>query len=285
MMKVYPCGYSVHNAQIAALMDADPALLLIDLRKNPDSFMAAWKRPYLVETYGERYGWFGETLGNRHYKTGGPIKLVNPEPGIAYLADLLHQGYNLLPFCGCASYELCHRRQVIDLLRLSIPEIEVIQPDQVEHPGMVKCLSIRHPWAWLICHPEALRACKLPIKDIENREWRPSYRGPLYIHAGTAVDASLFDPRSGKLESWYWERTFDSAGKALYAAMPKHKDAYPRRAIVGCAQLSDVLTESLDPWFVGPYGLRLANATAIPPISYPGQLSLFDVPASLIEER
>ena len=53
---------------------------------------------------------------------------------------------------------------------------------------------------------------------------------PLYIHAGTAVDASLFDPRSGKLESRYWERIFDSTGKALDAAMSKHKDAYPRLA-------------------------------------------------------
>ena len=42
-MKVYPCGYSIHSAQIMALMGADPALLLIDLRKNSDSSMATWK--------------------------------------------------------------------------------------------------------------------------------------------------------------------------------------------------------------------------------------------------
>jgi hypothetical protein len=266
-------------------MGADPTLLLIDLRKNPDSSMAAWKQPYLLETYGERYRWFGETLGNLHYKTGGPNTLVNSEPGIASLADLLRQGYNLLPFCGCASYETCHRRQVIDLLRLSVPEIAVLQPDQVEYPGTVKCLSIRQPWPWLICHPEVLKACQLPPKTIENREWTPGYRGPLYIHAGANVDANLFDRRSGNLESEYWERTFGEAGKALYATMPKHRDDYPRRAIVGCAQLTDVLIASRDPWFVGPYGLRLSNAAAIAPISYPGQLRLFDVPVHLIEER
>jgi len=126
-------------------MGADPTLLLIDLRKNPDSSMTAWKQPYLLRAYGNRYRWFGETLGNLHYKTGGPITLVNPERGIALLADLLHQGYNLLPFCGCASYKTCHRRQVIDLLRLCVPEIEVIQPDQVARPGKVKCISIQQP--------------------------------------------------------------------------------------------------------------------------------------------
>ena len=58
-MKVYPCGYSIHSVQIAALMGADPMLLLIDLRTNPDSRVATWKRPYPLETYGQRYRWFG----------------------------------------------------------------------------------------------------------------------------------------------------------------------------------------------------------------------------------
>ena len=87
------------------------------------------------------------------------------------------------------------------------------------------------------------------------------------------------------MESGYWEGKFGETGKALYAAMPKHRDDYPRRAIVGCVLLTDVLVASPDPWFVGPYGLLLANAAAIAPISYPGQLRLFDVPASLIEKR
>ncbi len=282
MLKVYPCGYSIHSAQIAALMQADPSLLLIDLRKSPDSSMAVWKKPYLIETYGERYGWFGETLGNLNFKSGGPIKLVNPEPGIAHLADLLQQGYNLLPFCGCANYHTCHRSEVIDLLQRAVPEIEVIFPDQIEHAGTVKAISIRQPWAWLITHPQTLRDCKLPIKDLENRDWTPGYRGPLYIQAGTAVDGSLFDPKSGKLETWYWERKFSTAGQALYAAMPKHKDDYPRRAIVGQATLTDVVTASRNPWFNGPYGLVLADAQTITPISYPGSFKIFDIPATVL---
>lgn len=42
----------------------------------------------------------------------------------------------------------------------------------------VMCLSIRQPWAWLIIHSH---------KDIENRTWGSSYRGPLLIHAGKGM--------------------------------------------------------------------------------------------------
>ena len=49
-----------------------------------------------------------------------------------------------------------------------------------------KILTVRHPWAWAIIHGG---------KDIENRTWVPtgSYRGPLLIHAGQALDTNGFD--------------------------------------------------------------------------------------------
>ena len=37
-----------------------------------------------------------------------------------------------------------------------------------------KALSIQQPWAWLIVNDH---------KDIENRDWRTHYRGPVLIHA------------------------------------------------------------------------------------------------------
>jgi len=76
MHTVYPCGYSVHAGQIEALMERAHTLL-IDLRKTPWSTMSAWRRPMLAERYEERYGWFGETLGNLNYNTTGPILLAN----------------------------------------------------------------------------------------------------------------------------------------------------------------------------------------------------------------
>ena len=36
----------------------------------------------------------------------------------------------------------------------------------------IKILSVRQPWAWLICSR---------IKDVENRTWKTNYRGRLSI--------------------------------------------------------------------------------------------------------
>ena len=48
---------------------------------------------------------------------------------------------------------------------------------------MLRALSIRQPWAWLIVNG---------FKDVENRDWSTTYIGPLLIHAGgnrTGIDA------------------------------------------------------------------------------------------------
>jgi hypothetical protein len=46
-------------------------------------------------------------------------------------------------------------------------------------PDPLMTLSIRQPWAWLICNRG---------KNVENRSWMTDYRGPLLIHAGLALD-------------------------------------------------------------------------------------------------
>lgn len=43
----------------------------------------------------------------------------------------------------------------------------------------MKALTIKQPWASLIM---------AGIKDVENRTWPTTYRGPLLIHAGLGVD-------------------------------------------------------------------------------------------------
>ena len=48
------------------------------------------------------------------------------------------------------------------------------------HPDIpVKALSIQQPWAWLIVNGH---------KDIENRDWRTNFRGPVAIHAGKKIE-------------------------------------------------------------------------------------------------
>jgi hypothetical protein len=43
----------------------------------------------------------------------------------------------------------------------------------------MKTLSIKNPWAYLICSGE---------KDIENRSWPASYRGKILVHVSAKLD-------------------------------------------------------------------------------------------------
>ena len=44
----------------------------------------------------------------------------------------------------------------------------------MNRPDLDKAISIKQPWAYLIC---------AGIKDVENRTWPTKYRGRVYIHA------------------------------------------------------------------------------------------------------
>jgi hypothetical protein len=54
----------------------------------------------------------------------------------------------------------------------------------------VKALTVRQPWAWATIYAG---------KDVENRRWRTTYRGPLLIHAGKNADP---DPEATSRLLW-----------------------------------------------------------------------------------
>ena len=125
---------------------------------------------------------------------------------------------------------------------------------------MVKIISVRQPWAWLIVAGH---------KDIENRTWRTSYRGRLLIHASQAMEPEDFPMQ----RQW-----IETCGLVI----PDDSDL-PRGAIVGSATLTDVLDLyapaglCFSPWFEGPYGFEMADAVAFAePIPYRGQLGIRD---------
>lgn len=61
---------------------------------------------------------------------------------------------------------------------------------------VVRALSIRQPWAWLIVHG---------FKDVEIRSWGTEYRGLFLVHAGLQVDTVGYD----------WLRRWDGSGCGL----------------------------------------------------------------------
>jgi len=113
----------------------------------------------------------------------------------------------------------------------------------------MKALSTKQPWAHLIV---------AGIKPIENRSWTTRYRGPLLIHASRRMSVEI-----------------EAIEKVFGITIERAQLQFG--ALIGVADLVDVITESSSPWFEGPFGFVLKNARKITPIPWRGQLSLFDV--------
>ncbi len=131
----------------------------------------------------------------------------------------------------------------------------------------MKALSIRQPWAWLVA---------AGIKDIENRTWRTSYRGPLLIHASAGMTRQEYEDA--------FQFALEAGGIQIAHRMPGVNEL-ERGGIVGVVDLFDVVPSSLrtSQWQVeGCYGLAVRNARPLPFIQYKGQLGIFDMPDSLL---
>jgi len=116
----------------------------------------------------------------------------------------------------------------------------------------MKAISIRQPWAWLIVNG---------YKDVENRTWRTSYRGPVLIHASKTIDlaheiralcaeAGVVIPPNNELETG---------------------------GIVGQAVITDCVDEDESCWFSGPFGFILEDVGPLPFVATRGSLGFFDV--------
>ncbi|WBF05198.1 ASCH_ASC-1 domain containing protein [Burkholderia phage CSP3] len=130
----------------------------------------------------------------------------------------------------------------------------------------MKALSIRQPWAWLVAAGH---------KDIENRTWRTSYRGPLLIHASKGMTIAEYVDVRGFLRLIGREDI----------EMP-HPKELERGGIIGVADLMAVVPPAgrTSPWHMeGCYGLYLRNARPLPFIPYTGRLGIFDVPDRVLK--
>jgi hypothetical protein len=97
----------------------------------------------------------------------------------------------------------------------------------------MKALSIRQPWAWLICHG---------YKDIET----------VMIHAGQTMTGPDYE-----------SCLIFCAGvsDAACSAIPRFETLQAEcGGLVGEVELVDCVTQSRSPWFCGKYGFVLKNA-------------------------
>lgn len=116
----------------------------------------------------------------------------------------------------------------------------------------MKALSIKQPWAWLIVNG---------YKIHENRTWNTKYRGEILIHAGNKTD----------VEGQRWvNENFPQI------IIPQFAVGLGKGGIVGKAYLDDVVTESKNKFFFGPYGFVLKDARPLPFVRLRGKLGFFE---------
>jgi hypothetical protein len=101
--------------QMVEEMDA----ILFDIRYSPNSVAPCWRRPFLEELLGERYRHV-PSLGNRNYRNGGEISIVDLPAGIQ---QVLTSPKTPVLMCGCESASECHRMVIAQALG-AFPEIK-----------------------------------------------------------------------------------------------------------------------------------------------------------------
>lgn len=116
----------------------------------------------------------------------------------------------------------------------------------------MKALTLWRPWPWAILHGG---------KRIENRSWAPP--------------ASIV----GQVIALHAGKRWDDDGALTIAlrsrCMPDDEADHPL-GIVGVARVSGFVTQSDDPWFVGPCGWTLDSVVALPqPIPVQGAQGLW----------
>ena len=117
----------------------------------------------------------------------------------------------------------------------------------------MKTLSIKQPWASLICTPRPDNNL-LGIKDIENRSWKTNFRGRILIHVSA---------EKVKFDNWY-----DSllTNKQLFA-LPDHYCSEPERfsysAIIGEVDIVDCVRNNSSVWAEHSTDKKLKDGTII----------------------
>jgi hypothetical protein len=129
----------------------------------------------------------------------------------------------------------------------------------------MKAISLMQPWAWLMVNG---------YKDIENRKWKTSFRGPVLVHA-----SKTFDHESIYLIQDILEELFEAGDEKV--TLPEKFDM---GGIVGIFNFTQVVTESDNPWFFGPYGFVVKDARPLPFVPLRGQLNFFDVPDEIVKQ-
>jgi hypothetical protein len=121
MHTLYTVGYAGLKREILVAVIKAQGWVLVDTRMNPVSRGGEWNKGALKAALDKQYIHM-EALGNKNYKNGGEIALVNPEFGVRAVGRLLETQPVVL-LCGCADVHTCHRKVAAELVAAECGEI------------------------------------------------------------------------------------------------------------------------------------------------------------------
>ena len=128
----------------------------------------------------------------------------------------------------------------------------------------MKALSVRQPWAWLIVNGH---------KDVENRTWPTRFRGRVLIHAGATMTKADYEACCLFING---SELTPEASEKLFQSFPQfHELKAQCGGVVGEAEITDCVTRSASPWFVGDFGFVMRNQKILPFHKCKGMLGFF----------
>jgi len=131
----------------------------------------------------------------------------------------------------------------VDHQEINLPKIE-----------SYTALTIKQPWAWLIING---------YKPIENRTWKTTYRGPIFIHAGKSAS----DMRSD---------TINHIEDILGFSLPIEKIKSQMGNVIGYVNLVNIVQDSADAFALpGQFHWELKAPQSISPFPAKGKLGLW----------
>jgi hypothetical protein len=136
----------------------------------------------------------------------------------------------------------------------------------------MKCLSYRDPWGWLVARG---------IKPIENRPWKSSFRGRIYIQVSKTFDYEGYD----YIMQHHELRNLIIADIEYFCFLKVHQPNAGK--IIGEVDVVDCVEKYDSPWFFGFFGLVHKNPELYPhPVPCKGKIfpHFFDVPPEVEAE-
>jgi len=118
---LYTLGYSGWTPEAIQETAQARHAVVCDIRYSPASRHPQWMKRQLSQLLGARYQHV-QALGNRNYKSGGPIALADYEAGKQVIAEILATEQSVILLCACKDVGTCHRRTAAEQLAADLGE-------------------------------------------------------------------------------------------------------------------------------------------------------------------